>query len=73
MDIEYSTYSLPLYKYRHMVQEARRYKLSVGFLDPILVTLDAIKQNEGFVLEYVTRAWLAQKEKDAILFFYNPG
>ena len=56
-----------------MVQEARRYKLSVGFLDPILVTLDAIKQNEGFVLEYVTRVWLAQKEKDAILFFYNPG
>lgn len=56
-----------------MYNEAKTLKEPVGFLDPCKVTDEAIADNEEFVLQYVTKALLAQKDKEYFMFAYKPG
>ena len=54
-----------------MVEQCRRKRLSVGFLDPHIVSARMIAQAEAFVADYVINALLAQDDKEFILFPYN--
>jgi hypothetical protein len=55
-----------------MITQARVCKEPVGFLDPLLVSAAVIMSDEPYINEYVTKAFLAQKDKDYIMFAYRP-
>jgi hypothetical protein len=56
-----------------MYNEAKMLKEPVGFLDPCKLTSEAIKDNQEYVLDYVTKGLLAQKDKEYLMFPYKPG
>jgi hypothetical protein len=56
-----------------MYNEAKTLKEAVGFLDPSRLTSEAITDNPEYVLEYVIKGLLAQKDKEYFMFPYKPG
>lgn len=56
-----------------MHTEARLNKEPIGFIDPARVTWRNIRDNKEQVLEYVKHAILSQKDKEYIVFPFNPG
>ena len=52
--------------------EAKRLQASIGFIDPLILNDVQLRQDKEFVTDFIAKAWVAQKDKDMILFAYNP-
>lgn len=59
--------------FRSLFVEAKAKDISVGFLDPQLMSLDSIKFDRAAVLQYVQKAFTKYTSKDFIMFAYNSG
>jgi hypothetical protein len=58
---------------RSLVVDAKAKDISVGFLDPQVMSIDSIKFDKKKVMQYVQKAFSKYTSKDYIMFAYNSG